>query len=459
MKPRAAEGEIGAVAPVVAPGLTYGGISDQLSDLVARPSSRGWWLVFTLGFALVMLFLYAAAYLFTKGVGIWGVDIPVAWGFAITNFVWWIGIGHAGTLISAILLLMRLRWRTSIARFAEAMTLFAVANAGLFPLLHLGRPWRFFYLIPYPNVMGLWPQFRSPLVWDFFAVLTYFTVSLIFWYVGMVPDLATVRDRARRRVAKIAYGFLSMGWRGSTVHWRRYETTYWLLAMLATPLVVSVHSIVSLDFAVAILPGWHTTIFPPYFVAGAIFSGLAMVLILTIPLRAVYGLQDMITTRHLDNMAKLMLVTGLIVAYAYLQEAFIGWYSGDVFERYMVFNRALGPYAPVYWATLACNVLAPVPLWFRRVRRNLPALLVISVLVLVGMWIERFMIIVTSLHRDFLPSSWGMFYPTEWDWAMLVGVLGLFLTYFLLFVRYLPMISMAEMRRLIHETQSEGAGP
>ena len=451
--------EIGADVPVAAPGLTFGGISDKLSDIVlARPTSRGWWILFSVGFAVVMVFLYATAYLFAIGVGIWGINIPVAWGFAITNFVWWIGIGHAGTLISAILLLMRLHWRTSIARFAEAMTLFAVANAGLFPLLHLGRPWRFYYLIPYPNFMGLWPQFRSPLIWDFFAVVTYFTVSLIFWYVGMVPDLATIRDRAKTRLSQLVYAFLAMGWRGSTVHWRRYETTYWLLAMLATPLVVSVHSIVSLDFAVSLLPGWHTTIFPPYFVAGAIFSGLAMVLVLTIPLRAVYRLEDMITMRHLDSMAKLMLATGLLVSYAYLQEAFVAWYSGDVFERAMVVTRTLGPYAPIYWGTLVCNVLAPQPLWFRRVRQSIPALLAISVLVLVGMWLERFMIVVTSLHRSFLPSSWGMFYPTQWDWAFLVGPGGLFVTYLLLFTRYLPMISMAEMRRLIYDMHQGEAG-
>jgi Ni/Fe-hydrogenase subunit HybB-like protein len=457
-RPDRAGPEIGAESPsVIAPGLTYAGISDQLSGIVLAPSApRGWMVGFGIALALVMVLLYAVTYLFTTGVGIWGINIPVAWAFDITNFVWWIGIGHAGTLISAILLLMRLPWRTSIARFAEAMTVFAVANAGLFPLLHLGRPSRFYYLLPYPNVMGLWPQFRSPLVWDVFAVLTYFTVSVIFWFIGMVPDLATIRDRASRRVSRIIYGFLAMGWRGSTIHWQRYESAYWLLALLATPLVVSVHSIVSLDFAVSILPGWHTTVFPPYFVAGAIFSGLAMVLVLTIPLRKYYGLDHLITKTHLDSMAKLMLVTGLIVTYAYAQEAFMSWYSGDPFERYVVLNRALGPYAWVYWATLVCNVVAPQPLWFKRIRQNNWALMVISLLVLVGMWLERFMIIVISLHRDYLPSAWGMFYPTIWDWAVLSGVVGLFIMYFFLFIRFLPMVSMAETRRLIHDLQPPG---
>src|SRR5574337_446372 len=453
--------DIGAEPPsVMAPGLTYAGISDQLSGIVLAPAApRRWMVGFGIALAVTMMLLYALGYLVVRGIGIWGENEPVGWAFDITNFVWWIGIGHAGTLISAILLLMRLPWRTSIARFAEAMTVFAVAIAGLFPLLHLGRPWRFYYLLPYPNVMRLWPQFRSPLVWDVVAVLTYFTVSLIFWLIGLVPDLATIRDRANRRFSRIIYGFLAMGWRGSTIHWQRYETAYWLLALLATPLVVSVHSIVSLDFAVGILPGWHPPIFPPYFVAGAIFSGLAMVLVLTIPLRKYYGLDNLITKSHLDNMAKLMLVTGLIVTYAYAQEAFMGWYSGDPFDRYVVLNRALGPYAFVYWGTLVANVVAPQPLWFKRVRQNIPALMAISLVVLVGMWLERFMIIVTSLHRDYLPSAWGMFYPTVWDWAVLTGVVGLFILYFFLFIRFLPMVSMAETRRLIHDLQPAGEEP
>ncbi|MBP7148353.1 MAG: polysulfide reductase NrfD [Acidobacteria bacterium] len=396
-----------------------------------------------------MLLLFAAGYLLLKGVGIWGLNVPVAWAFAITNFVWWIGIGHAGTLISAILLLLHQDWRTSINRFAEAMTLFAVACAGLFPVLHLGRPWYVYWIFPYPNTMGLWPQFRSPLVWDAFAVSTYATISLVFWYVGLLPDMAALRDGARGRAAQLFYGTLALGWRGSAFHWTRYETLYLLLAGLATPLVVSVHSVVSLDFAVALLPGWHSTIFPPYFVAGAIFSGFAMVLTLVIPLRRAYGLEGVITGRHLQNMALVMLTTGLIVAYGYMEEAFVAWYSADTYERYVQLNRMAGPYAPAYWALLACNVLAPQLLWSRRMRANTVVLFVVSLVVNVGMWLERFVIIVTSLHRDFLASSWGMFYPTRWDWAVLFGSLGLFLTLLYLFIRYLPVISIHEMRQLV----------
>jgi molybdopterin-containing oxidoreductase family membrane subunit len=379
----------------------------------------------------------------------------VAWGFAIVNFVWWIGIGHAGTLISAILLLLNQKWRTSINRFAEAMTLFAVACAGLFPLLHLGRPWFFYWLFPYPSTMGVWPQFRSPLVWDVFAVLTYFTISLLFWFIGLIPDLATLRDRSQSRAGRIIYGMLAMGWRGSAVHWHRYEMAYLLLAGLATPLVVSVHSIVSLDFAVAQLPGWHTTMFPPYFVAGAIYSGFAMVLTLAIPLRAAYGLQDFITARHLQNMAKILLATGLIVAYGYMMEAFIAWYSGNPFEQYMMNNRATGPYGVYYWALIFCNVIAPQVLWWPPIRSNTVALFVIALIVNVGMWLERFVIVITSLHRDFLPSSWGMYAPTIWDWATFFGTIGLFFALLFLFIRFLPMISIFEMRSLLPEAGAE----
>jgi molybdopterin-containing oxidoreductase family membrane subunit len=346
-------------------------------------------------------------------------------------------------------LLLHQPWRTSINRFAEAMTLFAVACAGLYPLLHLGRPWFFYWLLPYPNTMDLWPQWRSPLIWDVFAVLTYFTVSLLFWYVGLIPDLATLRDRSLSRVGRVIYGVLAMGWRGSARHWHRYETAYLLLAGLATPLVVSVHTVVSFDFAVAILPGWHSTIFPPYFVAGALFSGFAMVLTLAIPIRALYGLQDFITLRHLENMAKILLATGLIVTYGYVMEAFMAWYSGNRFEQYVTINRMFGPYAPWYWILIACNCLAPQLLWSRRVRTNVPALFVIALLVNVGMWAERFVIVVTSLHRDFLPSSWGMYYPTVWDWMTFAGTLGLFLCLIFLFIRFLPMISIFEMRSLL----------
>ena len=357
---------------VIAPGHTFGSVTDKISAIVlTRKTTRGWWLGFLVSFALMNLLMVSIAYLLVKGIGIWGINIPVGWGFAIVNFVWWIGIGHAGTLISAILLLFRQQWRTSINRFAEAMTLFAVACAGIFPLIHTGRPWlAAYWLFPYPNTMGLWPQFRSPLIWDVFAVSTYATVSLLFWFVGLIPDLATLRDRSQSRVGRVVYGMLAMGWRGSARHWHRYETAYLLLAGLATPLVVSVHTVVSFDFAIAIVPGWHTTIFPPYFVAGAIYSGFAMVLTLAIPIRAVYGLEDFITMRHLQNMAKVMLVTGLIVGYGYLTEMFIAWYSADKFEMFVPLNRMIGPYAPFYWSLISCNIVIPQLLWFKQVRTN-----------------------------------------------------------------------------------------
>jgi Ni/Fe-hydrogenase subunit HybB-like protein len=442
------------VSPFVAPGHTFGTITEKISSIVlVRRTSLGWLIGFAISFALLMLFLTAVGYLLIRGIGIWGVNVPVAWGFAIVNFVWWIGIGHAGTLISAILLLLHQRWRTSINRFAEAMTLFAVACAGVYPLLHLGRPWLFYWLFPYPNTLGVQPQFRSPLVWDVFAVLTYFTISLLFWYVGLIPDFATLRDRSQSRTGRVVYGMLAMGWRGSAAHWQRYDTAYLLLAGLATPLVVSVHTVVSLDFAIAILPGWHTTIFPPYFVAGAIYSGFAMVLTLAIPLRAVYRLEDFITLRHLQNMAKVMLATGLIVAYGYMMEAFMSWYSGNEFEEFMLLNRVTGPYAPYYWALLLCNVLAPQALWSERVRANVPLLFIIALIVNTGMWLERFVIVITSLHRDFLPSSWGNYLPTVWDWATFVGTIGLFLTLLFLFIRFLPMISISEMSGMLAETE------
>jgi len=440
-------------ASVLEPGHTYASVTDQISAIVLTSRTpKGWFVGFGISFVLLMAFLYATAFLFAKGVGIWGTTIPIGWAFPIVNFVWWVGIAHAGTLISAILLLLSQDWRTSINRFAEAMTLFAVACAGLFPLLHLGRPWVFHWLMPYPNTMDLWPQFRSPLVWDVFAVLTYFTVSILFWYTGLIPDLATLRDRTPSRFAQIVYGMLAMGWRGSAVHWHRYATAYLLMAGLATPLVVSVHSIVGMDFAAAIVPGWHTTIFPPYFVAGAIFSGFAMVVTLAIPLRAVYGLQSFVTLRHLDNMAKIILATGSIVAYGYTAEVFFSYYSGNPYERYVTINRALGPYAWSYWALIACNIVTPQLLWFRSVRRSVPVLFVIALVINVGMWLERFVIVVVSLHRDFLPSAWGMYYPTIWDLVHFVGSLGLFFTLLFLFIRLLPMISIFELRELVHET-------
>jgi Ni/Fe-hydrogenase subunit HybB-like protein len=443
-----------APPPIMGPGYTFGSVTDKISAIVlARRTPRGWYLGFGAAFLLAMLLFVSLSYLVVKGIGIWGNNQPVDWAFDITNFVWWIGIGHAGTLISAILLLLRQSWRTSINRFAEAMTLFAVASAGIFPLFHTGRPWLAYWLIPYPNTMGVWPQFRSPLVWDVFAVSTYATVSLLFWFVGLLPDLATLRDRSQSRAGRIVYGMLAMGWRGSARHWHQYETAYLLLAGLATPLVVSVHTVVSFDFAISIVPGWHTTIFPPYFVAGAIYSGFAMVLTLAIPIRAVYKLEDFITMRHLENMAKVMLVTGLIVAYGYLTEAFIAWYSADQYEGFVPINRMTGPYALAYWSLIFCNIAAPQALWFKRVRTSVPVLFVISIVVNIGMWLERFVIIVTSLHRDFLPSSWGMYAPTFWDWSTFVGTIGLFLALLFLFLRFLPMISIFEMRTMLPEAR------
>jgi Ni/Fe-hydrogenase subunit HybB-like protein len=443
--------------PVLLPGQTYATIDAQISSIVLKPPQRKLWLFATgLSFAMVLTLLYAICYLLATGIGIWGVNVPVAWGFAIANFVWWIGIGHAGTLISAILLLFNQKWRTSINRFAEAMTLFAVMCAGMFPLLHLGRPWDFYWLIPYPNTMVLWPQFRSPLIWDFFAVSTYLTVSILFWYQGLIPDVAAVRDRARSPLARWFYGSLSMGWRGSAVHWKYYETGYWLLAALATPLVVSVHSIVSMDFAVGIVPGWHSTIFPPYFVAGAIFSGFAMVLSLAIPLRKFYHLENLVTMRHLENMGKLLLVTCLVVIYGYFEETLMAYYSGDRYEWYMVVNRALGHYGFAYWTLLLFNVVLPQTLWFRKARTNVAWLFILSLVVQLGMWTERAVIVVQSLHRDFMPSSWYMYYPTFWDWATLIGTVGFFCWCFFLFIRLLPMISIHEVQKLSHERETEG---
>ena len=444
--------------PLLAPGHTLETVTDAISSIVlTRQSTRSYFFLLGVSFALTALLGTAILVLVTRGIGVWGVNQPVGWGFAIINFVWWIGIGHAGTLISAILLLLKQDWRTSINRFAEAMTLFAVTCAGIFPLLHIGRPWLAYWLLPYPNTMGMWPQFRSPLVWDVFAVSTYATVSALFWYVGLIPDLATLRDRSVGRISKRVYGILAMGWRGAARHWERYETAYLLLAGLATPLVVSVHTVVSFDFAVSVIPGWHATIFPPYFVAGAIFSGFAMVLTLAIPIRAVYKLHDFITLRHIDNMAKVVLATGLIVAYGYMIEAFFAWYSGSQYEMFMMSNRMTGPYAPAFWSLILCNVLVPQLLWMRSIRRNVVAMFAISIVVNIGMWLERYVIVVTSLHRDFLPSSWGMYFPTFWDWALYIGSIGLFLTLLLLFIRFLPMISIFEMRTLVPRASRRAA--
>ena len=440
--------------PVIGPGQTFDSVTDTITDAVLkRPIGLGWLAGLAVGMSLLGLLGVAVTYLFLRGVGIWGIEVPVAWGFAIINFVWWIGIGHAGTLISAILLLFKQTWRNSINRFAEAMTLFAVACAGMFPLLHMGRPWLGYWMFPYPNSMGVWPQFRSPLVWDVFAVSTYATISAVFWFVGLVPDFATMREEATNPWARKVYGILSLGWRGSARHWTRYEALYILLAGISTPLVLSVHTVVSFDFAIAIVPGWHTTIFPPYFVAGAIYSGFAMVLVLAIPIRKYYGLEDMITMRHLQNSAKIMLATGLIVAYGYFFETFIGMYSGSTYERFMLHNRWFGPYAALYWSLILLNILVPQVLWWPKVRSNTSALFGLSLVVLVGMWLERFVIIVTSLHRDFLPSSWGHYVPTRWDWATYAGTIGLFTTAIFIFIRIMPAISIFEIRMLLPQSE------
>ena len=437
--------------PVIAPGHTIGSITEKISAIVQTRRTPFWWFI-GMGIAgsLVMLLMLSVTILLVEGTGVWGLNIPVAWGFAIINFVWWIGIGHAGTLISAILLLLRQDWRTSINRFAEAMTLFAVTCASLFPILHTGRPWlAIYWLLPYPNTMDIWPQFRSPLIWDVFAVTTYATVSALFWFIGLIPDFATLRDRAANRWGKAVYGILAMGWRGSAIHWYRYETAYLLLAGLATPLVLSVHTIVSFDFAVSLIPGWHATVFPPYFVAGAVFAGFAMVLTLGIPLRKIYGLEDFITDQHLDNMAKVLLATGLIVAYGYAIELFTAWYSANTFDIYMIMNRFGGPYSPIFWSLILCNVIVPQAIWIRKVRMTPALLFIVAMFVNVGMWIERFVIVVTSLHRDFLPSSWDMYAGTIWDWGLYIGTIGLFFLLLFLFIRVMPMISIFEMRTLV----------
>ena len=448
--------EAGDSLPIIEPGHTFGSITDKISSIVLTGRTPWFWYVgFGLSFILVLGLFFCIAAVITIGVGLFGIMIPVGWGFDIVNFVWWIGIGHAGTLISAILLLLRQKWRQSINRFAEAMTLFAVACAGLFPLIHLGRPWYFYWLVPYPSTMGIQPQFRSPLVWDVFAVSTYFTVSLLFWFLGLIPDLATLRDRARGRIPRFIYGMLAMGWRGSAIHWHRYEIAYLLLAGLATPLVVSVHTVVSFDFAVALVPGWHSTIFPPYFVAGAIYSGFAMVLTIAIPLRKLYGLEDFITMRHLKNMGMVLLVTGMIVAYGYLIETFMAWYSGDIFEKYMMMNRMFGPYGWMYWLLILFNILIPQALWFRSLHTNVIVLFLIAISVNIGMWLERYVIIVVSLHRDFMPSAWGRYSGTIFDYGVFVGTIGLFIALLFLFIRVLPMISIFEMRELVHEEEAK----
>lgn len=439
---------------VLAEGHSLASVTGKISDIPLAPGrSRGLLIFGGIGLVLVGSFVSSVAKLLLEGTGIWGINQPVSWGFDIINFVWWIGIGHAGTLISAILLLCRQEWRSSISRFAESMTIIAVICAGLFPLLHLGRPWLAYWLVPYPNVMQMLPQFQSPLIWDVFAVSTYFIVSLLFWYTGLLPDLATLRDRAKTRMARVAYGITALGWRGSARHWERQQTAYLLLAGLSTPLVVAVHSIVSFDFAVSLVPGWHTTIFPPYFVAGAIFSGFAMVLTFVIPLRAWLGLKDLITLNHLNNMSKIMLAAGLIVLYGYAMEGFFAWYSGSGHEAYMMMNRVSGPYWWSFWVLIVCNGAIPQLLWMRTIRTSPIALFIIAIIINIGMWLERFVIVVVSLHRDYLPSAWGMYRPTLWDWGLFLGTIGLFLFLVTGFIRFLPMISSFEVRELLHNKQ------
>jgi Ni/Fe-hydrogenase subunit HybB-like protein len=449
--------EIGET-PLVPAHVDHAFISNEVSRVTEQRAPIGWWLVF--GTALIALggLGISVGWLVWNGIGSWGNNSPVAWAWDITNFVWWIGIGHAGTLISAVLFLFRQKWRTSINRFSEAMTIFAVICALLYPTIHVGRIWLLYWCFPIPNQMSMWPNFKSPLLWDVFAVSTYFTVSLLFWYVGLLPDFATLRDRAKDVLRKRLYGAFALGWRGSNRHWRNYERAYLILAALSTPLVLSVHSVVSFDFATSVMPGWHTTIFPPYFVAGAVFSGFAMVSTLMILCRQVYGLKDIMTMKHLEMMNKIMLVTGTLVGYAYTMEFFIAWYSGNQYERFCFVNRMTGPYAWAYWCMITCNVLSPQFFWFKRFRTSIPVMFALSITINIGMWFERFVIIVTSLHRDYLPSSWGMFSPTIIDIGCYVGSIGLFFTLFSLFLRWIPMVAMFEVKAALPTAQPSHHG-
>lgn len=442
--------EIGE-SPLVAEGTTFRSITETVCRVTENKAPRGWWIAFAIASSFLGVMTLAIAYLFWTGVGVWGNNAPVYWAWDITNFVWWIGIGHAGTLISAVLFLFRQKWRTAINRFSEAMTIFAVICALIFPGIHVGRAWYAYYMLPLPNEMSIWPNFKSPLIWDVFAVSTYFTVSTLFWLVGLIPDFATLRDRAKTKYRRLAYGVMAFGWRGSNRHWQNYERAYLILAALSTPLVLSVHSVVSFDFATSLMPGWHTTIFPPYFVAGAVFSGFAMVMTLMLITRAVYGMRSLVLMKHLELMNKIILVTGSLVGYAYAMEFFIAWYGGNEYERFVFMNRATGPYAWAYWTMISCNVLSPQVFWFKKFRTSIPVMFVVSILVNIGMWFERFVIIVTSLHRDFLPSSWGYFRPTLVDIFTYAGTLGLFFTAFLLFIRWIPMIAIAEVKGVLPE--------
>ena len=441
--------------PLVGSKRSLSWITDHVCRIVEQPAPLWWWIATVLTGAVAALTPAMLTYLVATGVGVWGLNAPVAWAWDITNFVFWIGIGHAGTLISAILFLTRQKWRTSINRSAEAMTIFAVICAGIFPAFHVGRVWFAWWLFPIPNANAIWQNFRSPLLWDVFAVSTYFTVSLIFWYLGLIPDLASLRDRAKTRLRQMIYGILALGWRGSNRQWTHYEKAYLILAGISTPLVLSVHSVVSFDFATSIIPGWHTTIFPPYFVAGAVYAGFAMVLTIGIPVRKFYNLEDFITLRHIRNMCKVMLATGLIVGYGYLMELFFAWYSGNTYEQFMMKNRMFGPYGYMYWLLILCNILVPQLLWVKKFRENLLVIFIVSMFINVGMWLERFVIIVMSLHRDFLPSSWRMYSPTVFDFSMFFGTIGLFLTLMFLFLRFVPIIPMFEMKVMLPQAKVE----
>ena len=439
---------------------TFASITNDVSGIVENKPGRIWYILFSISFATTLMLFGILGYLFWEGTGIWGLNNPVGWGWAIVNFVFWVGIGHAGTLISAILFLLRQRWRPSINRFAEAMTIFAVICALMFPAIHVGRVWALYWVFPVPNQMGMWPNFRSPLLWDTFAVGTYFTCSLLFWYVGLIPDLATLRDRAKDKISKILFGLFSLGWRSGNRHWKHYELAYLVLAGISTPLVLSVHSIVSTDFATSVLPGWHTTIFPPYFVAGAIFSGFAMVMTLSIIARKAFKLEHIFTKKVLERMNIIMLVTGTMVGYAYSMEFFIAWYSGSEYEQFAFINRAFGPYAWAYWIMITCNVISPQLFWFKRLRTSIPYMFVASIIINIGMWFERFVIVVT-LSRDYLPSSWDYYSPTIYDVGIFVGSFGLFFTLFLLFLRFLPMVAMSEVKGVLPQANPhhhEGGG-
>ena len=442
---------------LVAPGTTFHDVSEGVCRIPERKMPRAWTIAFAISLSLVGVFIASVSYLFWKGIGAWGNTAPTHWGWDITTFVWWIGIGHAGTFISAVLFVFRQKWRTAINRFAEAMTLFAVTCAMIYAAIHVGRPWVIYYLFPLPNQMSLWPSFRSPLLWDVFAVGTYFTVSLLFWYTGLVPDLATMRDRAQTKWSRRIYGFFAMGWRGSARHWQTYERAYLILAGISTALVISVHSVVAMDFATSVIPGWHTPIFPPYFVVGAVFSGFAMVTTLLLVARSIFKLHRLVLARHLELMTKILLLTSLMMGLAYGTELFMAWYSGNVYELAVFEDRATGTYAWTYWTMVGCNVVAPQVFWLKRARTNVPVMFVVSILINVGMWFERFVIIVTSLHHDFLPSAWGLFHPTLVDVGTFLGTIGVFFTGFLLFLRYVPMIAMAEVKGILREADPHAA--